>query len=65
MQVKFTNNWFAPDGSLRLKNAVHDLPDHWEKQLPRRAEFVMRPAEVPPPNPPKAEAKVTKTTAAL
>lgn len=49
MLVNLKKNWFDPAASLReVRNNPHDLPDDWEKILPKTAEIVDVPVEKAP-----------------
>lgn len=49
MLVKFSRNWFGPDGQFyRAKAGPYPLPDQWEKRLPSTATIIEGGAQSPP-----------------
>lgn len=52
MLVKLARNWFDPSAMLReVRDNPHDLPDDWEKALPKGAEILDTPEEKAPAKP--------------
>jgi hypothetical protein len=55
MKVKLKQNWFGPDGKRYRKGEV-EMPDSFEKLLPKSASIVEEEAPEPKPKAKKAEA---------
>lgn len=48
MKVKFSKQYFGPDGA-RYRKGEHEVPDAWEGKLPKTATVIEPPAGPPPP----------------
>ena len=51
MKIYLKNEWFGPDGARRRKGE-HEVPDAWEKLLPKAVKVLVGPARAKAPGKP-------------